>query len=252
MNKASKIQLRGNCQCCGRDQAVMNGHMSQHGYTVEDGWFNGVCHGNRFAPMQVDRRETDRLCVLITEQCIELQFKLDALNMGITFPAEAASGYRIPDPARRGRYTAEMVAFRKAPASQQESAIRVAQHNSGMRISAGRDFVKQLQTVADSVHGTELREVAAAEAPARIEIGETRKYVNSAGKEYLLTVTNVRGARVYHACTHNGQKTGTSWTGTQAWRKLEVVRPLELPALPAGVTQAMVDEAAGPNPFAQA
>ena len=37
-----EIQIRGNCQCCGKEQAVVGGLMSKHGYTVENGWFSGV------------------------------------------------------------------------------------------------------------------------------------------------------------------------------------------------------------------
>lgn len=62
MTKSTKIQLRGNCPCCGRDQAVLaSGRMSKHGYTVEQGWFQGVCSGDSHAPMQKDRVVTDRI-----------------------------------------------------------------------------------------------------------------------------------------------------------------------------------------------
>lgn len=42
-----KTQTRGICQCCGREQAVLNGtgFMSQHGYTVKNGW----CHSGDIA-----------------------------------------------------------------------------------------------------------------------------------------------------------------------------------------------------------
>lgn len=50
----SNIQIRGNCQICGRDHAFIGAKMAQHGYTVEYGFFNGVCDGHKYLPVQKD------------------------------------------------------------------------------------------------------------------------------------------------------------------------------------------------------
>lgn len=49
---APDIQHRGNCQVCGRLHAVVKGKVAKHGYTVKDGWFEGACNGQFYAPMQ--------------------------------------------------------------------------------------------------------------------------------------------------------------------------------------------------------
>ena len=52
----TKIQLRGNCQRCGREQAVLapSGTMAKHGSTDKGGWFIGGCSGHNYGPMQED------------------------------------------------------------------------------------------------------------------------------------------------------------------------------------------------------
>jgi hypothetical protein len=55
----------GTCQACGRQQAVGNdtGRIAKHGYTVDWGYFNGVCHGAGKQPAEVDVTYTRRLIV---------------------------------------------------------------------------------------------------------------------------------------------------------------------------------------------
>lgn len=43
----TRIQHRGNCAICGNDQAVKDGRMSNHGYTVEWNHFNDACYGSK-------------------------------------------------------------------------------------------------------------------------------------------------------------------------------------------------------------
>lgn len=42
----------GTCQCCGAQQKLPKGVLSQHGYTVDYGFFNGVCQGAGHAPFE--------------------------------------------------------------------------------------------------------------------------------------------------------------------------------------------------------
>lgn len=45
---------KGHCQACGRIQCVTGGLMAKHGYTVDYGFFNGVCGGSDSLPMEND------------------------------------------------------------------------------------------------------------------------------------------------------------------------------------------------------
>jgi hypothetical protein len=45
----------GECQVCGRRQKLPGGMLSKHGYTVQWGFFNGVCWGERNKPFEQDK-----------------------------------------------------------------------------------------------------------------------------------------------------------------------------------------------------
>ena len=45
----------GTCQVCGRNQKAPNGLVAKHGYTVDGGFFNGVCFGSDELPFEQDR-----------------------------------------------------------------------------------------------------------------------------------------------------------------------------------------------------
>ena len=48
----AKATHQGECQICGRIQALPKGKLSKHGYTVDFAYFNGVCAGARALPFE--------------------------------------------------------------------------------------------------------------------------------------------------------------------------------------------------------
>lgn len=78
----SKTQTRGNCQCCGRDQAVAKGTMAHHGYTVDNGYFNGTCGGHMHAPLQVERTVADSIVAKCRQDAERLDKRAAALKDG--------------------------------------------------------------------------------------------------------------------------------------------------------------------------
>jgi hypothetical protein len=60
---------RGHCQACGRVQAVdtANNLLAKHGYTVDFGYFDGVCTGSDRKPLEVDKSFTEATIVRISE-----------------------------------------------------------------------------------------------------------------------------------------------------------------------------------------
>ena len=48
----AKATHKGTCQCCGSVQKLPNGVLSKHGYTVDWGFFNGVCQGAGHKPFE--------------------------------------------------------------------------------------------------------------------------------------------------------------------------------------------------------
>ena len=47
-----KATHKGHCQVCGAQQKLPNGVLSQHGYTVDWGFFSGVCGGAKALPYE--------------------------------------------------------------------------------------------------------------------------------------------------------------------------------------------------------
>jgi hypothetical protein len=142
-----KNQIRGNCQCCGRLQAVRNGHMSKHGYTKQHGWFAGVCSGERYAPMQTTREQTDKVIADITAEIPELIAKADLIKAGNLTPKFIVVG----------RYdNKKEIPFADADKRQQANAVYSLEWSFRNRASAGKTFIATLDEIADEKHGTEL------------------------------------------------------------------------------------------------
>jgi hypothetical protein len=214
------VQLRGNCQCCGRQQAV-NGRMAKHGYTVDGGWFNGVCTGANHKPMQEDRTVTDKIVSDIRTQVATLLKEVEELKAGKLFPEKCGSGLyeSAIDEKGRKRRVETQIDFKLANKYNQDRAIEHEVYVRESRARMGTAFAKDLEGVANAVHGTKLVEVKKEDAPARIVAGEKRTLGN--GK--VATVKYQDGARVYWTYQNSTGKEFQSWTGSQAWRKLPLV-----------------------------
>ena len=204
----TSTQIRGNCQCCGRQQAVVGGMMSKHGYTVDHGWFSGVCSGRKYAPLQVSRERTDSLVARIRAEVPVLITEADNVKAGVITPATVT--------IRRGVEKIE-IAYADATPHQQSQARDSKEWSLRNRARAGEQFADSMEELATKIHGTALIEVAKKEAPEFISVGQ-QKSANGT----IYTCTSVEGARVYHKA-QKGDKTFKGWTGCQAWRKMEAV-----------------------------
>ena len=198
-------QIRGNCQCCGRQQAVVNGAMSKHGYTVENGWFQGVCSGDRHEPMQVSRTTADKIVADVRADVVTLLAKADQVLAGKLKPTKVVRGQCMKP---------YEIDFADAEEYEQQQAVKVLEWNLRSRAKTGEDFANYLQEIANSVHGTALIEVERKEAPAKINSGEQKSVGD---KTY--TCRYVQGARVHYRMTR-GEQTFKGWIGIQAWRKM--------------------------------
>lgn len=210
-------QIRGNCQCCAKEQAVVGGLMSKHGYTVDHGWFNGVCSGNRYQPMQVSRLHADSIISDIRLEIPKLLAKADQLEVGTLSP-EFVSKYVFNAETRKRE--AKLIPFAEATSWDQDNARHQAVYALRSRARSGEQFANQLETLANKVHGTALLEVAKKEVVA-IQIGEKK---TSKETNLVYTCFKVEGARVWWTSARASDgKILKSWMGSTAWRKLETV-----------------------------
>jgi hypothetical protein len=141
-------QIRGNCQCCGRQQAVVNGLMSKHGYTIKDGWFSGVCSGRNYAPIQVSRTTTDKIIADISAEIPELIAKAEKVKLGEITPKTI-----------KLRFGKEEISFEQGDLRQQLNARTSLEWAYRNRARAGQDFVKTMTEVANNYHNTALVEI---------------------------------------------------------------------------------------------
>lgn len=208
----SNIQLRGHCPCCGRIQAVVNcGVMSKHGYTVEHGWFSGVCPGQHHKPIETERSVVDQTIHSIRAEAEKLRETAEKLQAGKIHPLYCRGRYDLVT----REYT--RVPYAEASSYQQEDALRDAVWQAQHRADQGERIAEQLEMLANRVHGAPLIAAERAAAPAPIHYGEKR--IGQTGE--VLEVTEVRGVRVYWKLKR-ADKVLNGWSGTQAWRKLQV------------------------------
>lgn len=222
---ASTTQLRGNCQCCGRLQAVTGNRMSKHGYTVEKtgmgyGWFRGVCSGHNHAPLQQDRQVADRIVASVRAEVAELRNTANDLESGtkvlrLVEDPRTRSMRKRTDPA-------QMVEWQELPNYYREQVLASALWSMRRRAETGEGFANDLETLANKVHGTRLLEVERPQAAAPILVGERRELNTASVPKTVATVTRVDRARVYWTAMF-GDSARRGWTGTQAWRKLNKV-----------------------------
>lgn len=205
----NKTQTRGNCPCCGREQAVLaSGRMSKHGYTVEHGWFNGVCLGDRHAPMQVQREVTDQIVFKVRHEVKDLEARASDLRSG-----RATLGLvKKPGVYTRRDEEPVMVQWKDLPEYSRAEVLRNTVYNIEARARAGTSFANDLEALVNRVHGQPLTVVELEAAPAPIQTGDRR--LSPSG--VVLIASYAEKGRVYFKTTE-GRK---GWYGVQAWRKL--------------------------------
>jgi len=124
MKKATHV---GTCQVCGSSQMLPAGVLSKHGYTVDGGFFNGVCPGAGHAPLEQERALADEVAADLLRQSAELAAKRDDVYAGKRFPRFARNGLSCLD--RKNRWTEIEVPYADAPARYQADAVRILAAN---------------------------------------------------------------------------------------------------------------------------
>lgn len=81
-----KATHNGQCQICGRLQALPGGRLAKHGYTVDYGFFNGICAGTGHLPFEQDISLIEGIIAQVSAQAAALR-------------AEAAARETATDPA---------------------------------------------------------------------------------------------------------------------------------------------------------
>lgn len=133
--KATRMQLRGLCQCCGRQQAVMNGVIAHHGYLrPEAGWQTPSCIGARFAPLSESCEQTGKMVERLGHMIATTERAAADLEAGAT-PSITITVRRRLAP---GRHRSETVVVTRETADQYvEGYNRIG--TTGWAVLVGRE-----------------------------------------------------------------------------------------------------------------
>lgn len=217
----SNIQIRGNCQICGRDHAFIGAKMAQHGYTVEYGFFNGVCDGHKYLPVQKDITKLRQTQEYLRAEGAKNIRQGEALVAGKIKPEFV---FRKTYPNGRHRdAVVEQVKWDDCPDRERNEYRRHIGYQAQSQGRAMIDHANYLDMIADKYHGQPMTEVVK-EAPKSvtdpINDGEKRKAPNGS----IMEVLYVERARVYWKIAIEGRdKPMRGWTSTTAFRKYEKI-----------------------------
>jgi len=207
----------GHCQCCGREQAVLaSGNMSKHGYEVinsgHGGWFNGVCTGDHFNPMEIDRTQTDLIVRQVLREVADLNKNADDYESGKKIVSAVSIGRRMLN----GKRVEMFIPFLVASSYYQDRETETVVYNLRSKAKQGKQWSEQMTVIVNKYHGADLKTVVKAEPAAQIQKGEKR--VSKSGK--IMIAKYQDGARVYFSMEQGGF---AGWLGSRAWRSLASV-----------------------------
>lgn len=197
-------QQRGHCQCCLREQAVINGHMAKHGYTVEDHWFKGGCSEYN-APLEHDRSVADRII-------LEIRTEIEA---DLALYDDLKSGKKVPQWVTRNVFPfreKEQVHYADAMPHEQRAALDTAIFRAQQDARHGEILIQSIEDAIKLYFGKPLLEVRKNPPPERIMDGEKRV----SERRGVLHVKRVDGGRVYW----EDERGFGSKMSTREWRTL--------------------------------
>jgi len=182
----------GTCQICGSLQALPSDVLSKHGYTVDHGYFNGVCIGQGHQPLELDRAFADEIAAELLVNARNHDKDAVAVLAGELLPMRAWNGeYRtfIPEGKRLKQSERVMVAYAEAPEQYQREAVAALHQLHVNRAVSARNTSKAITTNANRVHGKQALQPRSDEGKREIVAGSV---VHLYGKDgYDVTVLRV-------------------------------------------------------------
>jgi hypothetical protein len=174
--KASNV--KGHCQACGRVHVVLDGKgiMSNHGYKVRAGYFQGICIGNGYLPLEESRSHLDYVVSYLRREALMHDVKAERLESGADLPEQVIcrsepygsvmyhSRYH-DDVDLRGK--AMMSPWHQGSVMEQKYQLEadIAHHKS--EAGFARSHANSLVSLAARVHGQPLIDRAAEEMVKR-------------------------------------------------------------------------------------
>ena len=186
-----RIQARGHCQVCGREQAVRNGKVAKHGYTIADrglgGWFHGTCPGADYPTLEVNRDTADLMIRNISRDVQETKEYLSKVESGsFLFPREVNLGTKIRP---------KMVKWSDLTDLEKRRALAGLKYQLEGKIKSGIWTIDAITKNIAEFHGKEHREVKIAKGPDPSKVISVGEKVKVAGREVVVTKIDFAAAR---------------------------------------------------------
>ena len=182
----------GTCQICGSLQALPGGVLSKHGYTVEHGWFEGVCPGAKHAPLELDRAFADEVASSLLRQAKNEDADAKLVLSGGLLPTRAWNGEHkaVYDPRqRRDTVVKVTVPYAEAPEVYQREAVESLYNSHVDTARRARATSKGISENADRVHGKRELQPRTEEAKTPIVAGTRVRLFGKDG--YDVTVVRI-------------------------------------------------------------
>ena len=144
---------RGTCQACGRIQAVNTAHgrIAKHGYTVDWGYFHGICQGSDAHPLEVDKTMTEAIINVLRENEAPRYDKRAAdLRSGAVEPKWYKGAYKA------GKYEEIVVPREELLSWEQDQILRGAIWNAERSAKAARQHADMLEGLIKARHAMPL------------------------------------------------------------------------------------------------
>lgn len=84
----------GTCQVCGREQKLPEGRLSKHGYSVQWGFFDGVCDGAHHLPFEQSKDLIERAIQRALDKVEDLKCQIALLRQPATEARATCHVYR--------------------------------------------------------------------------------------------------------------------------------------------------------------
>ncbi len=163
----SKHTHRGTCQACGSVQAVSNagGRIAKHGYTVDYGFFSGICAGSGCQSVERDLTKLDSVCNDLADRADSIDAMTVADIKEVTVITRNQDRQKV-ETICRDDYEVMLAGGRHNTFAQiAEGKLR----NLQFQAKQMRAHVAHLYGLAKARHGKDLYPVAELEATAKRE-----------------------------------------------------------------------------------
>ena len=97
----AKATHQGECQVCGRFQKLPAGLLAKHGYSVDWGFFNGICPGAGHPPLELAKDLVDGAIARAQDQMAALNRRIEHLEQPAPSLEVTAHVYRDSRQCRR-------------------------------------------------------------------------------------------------------------------------------------------------------